>query len=74
MEVKHRPGRLMGAIDALSRSKAHNLPPGLFVSIDNCDVINELVLLCDPILMLEARVVDHHIALQEVFRVVDKLI
>lgn len=74
VEVKHRPGHLMGAIDALSRRKAHNLPPRLFVPIDNWDVINELVLLCDPILMLEARVVDHHFALQEVFRVVDKLI
>ena len=74
VEVKHRPGHLMGAIDALSRRKAHNLPPKLLVPIDNCDVINELVLLCDPILMLEARVSDHHVALQRVFGVVDKLI
>jgi hypothetical protein len=74
VEVKHRPGHLMGAIDALSRRKAHNLPPKFFVPIDNCDVINELVLLCDPILMLEARVSDHHVALQRVFGVVDKLI
>lgn len=74
IEVKHRPGHLMGAIDALSRRKAHNLPPGLLMPIDNCKIINELVMLCDPVLMLEARVSDHHIALQKVFRVVDELV
>jgi hypothetical protein len=74
VEVNHRPGHLMGAIDALSRRQSHDLPPQLLVSIDNYDVIKEMVLLCDPILMLEARVSDHHTALQNVFRVIDKLV
>lgn len=73
VDVKHRPGHLMGAIDALSRNNAHDLDPKLLRSIDDFVIIKELTLLCDPILLLNARLEDHHIAFQKVVEVINKL-
>ena len=73
VDVKHRPGHLMGAIDALSRNNAHNLDPKLLRSIDDFEEIKELILLCDPILLLNAKLENHHIAFQKVVAVINKL-
>lgn len=73
-DVLHRPGHLMGAIDALSRSLPHDLDPLKEVSLDGVGLFVELALLCDPILLNESRVEDHHIALQKAFAVVNKLL
>ena len=74
VDVLHRPGHLMGAIDALSRDKAHDLDPEKFVSLKHFEVVRELALLCDPILLQDKRLKDHHVALQNVFAVVNKLV
>lgn len=74
VDVVHRPGYLMGAIDALSRSKPHGLDPSKFVSFAEMQVFNEVALLSDPILLREKRVEDHHIALQKALKVVNKLL
>lgn len=73
VDVKHRPGHLMGAIDALSRNLPHDLDPGLLRVIDNFEVIRTLALLCDPILLNNAKLEDHHLAFQKVFKVIDEL-
>lgn len=73
VEVKHRPGYLMGAIDALSRSKKHGLDPSKFVSFADFEVFVEVALLSDPVLLKEERVEAHHTALQKALKVVNKL-
>ena len=73
-DVVHRPGYLMGDIDALSRSMPHGLDPLKGVSFEGVEVFVELALLSDPILLMEKRVEDHHIALQKAFSVIDRLL
>ena len=74
VEVKHRPGILMGAIDALSRGYAHDLDPLLFKSIDESVVILRLLAVCNPALLLEANLMDHHAALLCVFDAISTLV
>lgn len=73
-DVVHRPGYLMGDIDALSRSMPHGLDPLKGVSFEGVEAFVELALLSDPILLMEKRVEDHHIALQKAFTVIDRLL
>ena len=73
-DVLHRPGHLMGSIDALSRSLPHDLDPLKELSFAGVGVFVELALLSDPILLNEKRVEDHHIALQKAFAVINKLV
>lgn len=74
VEVKHRPGILMGAIDSLSRGYAHDLDPLLFKSIDESVVILRLLAVCNPALLLEANLMDHHEALLCVFDAISALV
>jgi len=73
VEVVHRPGILMGAIDALSRDFAHDLDPALYHDIESYSVINDLALVCDPLLLLEAELESHHSALQKMFELLLQL-
>jgi hypothetical protein len=73
VEVVHRPGILMGAIDALSRDFAHDLDPALYHDIESYSVINNLALVCDPLLLLEAELESHHSALQTMFELLRQL-
>ena len=69
-DVVHRPGDLMGAIDALSRDKMHDLNPHLFKDVQHPAIVDALLHLCDPILIQSATLDDHHLALVKVFDVV----
>jgi hypothetical protein len=73
VEVVHRPGHLMGAIDALSRDFDHDLDPTLFHSIDDYTIINELSVICDPLLLKEATLECHHTAFQKMFKLLSQL-
>jgi hypothetical protein len=72
-DVIHRPGHLMGAIDALSRDNPHDLDPQLFRSIDSSVVIDRLLRVCDPTKLLDNDLSDHHTALLSVFSVINEL-
>ena len=72
-DVIHRPGHLMGAIDALSRDNPHDLDPQLFRSIDSSVVIDRLLRVCDPTTLLDNDLSDHHTALLSVFSVINEL-
>ena len=71
--VEHRPGMLMGAIDALSRDMEHDLDPLLFKALDDNGYIAKIMSICDPILVDQANLVDHHVALGVVMQVIDLL-
>ena len=63
VRVEHRPGVLMGAIDALSRDLEHDLDPSLFKEIVDNGCFARMMAICDPVLMDQANLGDHHIAL-----------
>ena len=72
--VEHRPGVLIGTIDALSRDLEHDLDPLLFTEIVDNGCIARMMAICDPVLMDQANLVDHHIALVSVMDVIDLLL
>ena len=71
--VTHRPGYLMGAIDALSRDRPHHLEPSLFRSLASSKAIDRLLRVCDPSTLSVHNLSDHHEALLTVFSVVNDL-
>jgi len=73
VDVVHRPGYLMGAIDALSRDLPHTLNPTLFRSIASSAVIDRLLKVCDPNTLLVHDLSDHHTALLSVFSIINSL-
>ena len=74
VRVEHRPGVLMGAIDALSRDLEHDLDPSLFKEIVDNGCFARMMAICDPVLMDQANLGDHHIALVSVMDVIDLLL
>jgi hypothetical protein len=74
VEIQHRPGILMGAIDALSRGYAHDLDPLLYKSLQTSHVILRLLAVCNPALLLNANLSDHHDALLSVFEAIKELV
>lgn len=72
--VQHRPGMLMGAIDALSRDMEHDLDPSLYKVLNDNGYVSLLMSICDPVLMDQANLVDHHVALGLVMNILDLLV
>jgi hypothetical protein len=64
VEVVHRPGVLMGAIDALSRDMVHDLDPLLYKEMVDNGYLTRIMSVCDPVLVDQANLVDHHLASQ----------
>jgi hypothetical protein len=71
--VQHRPGILMGAIDALSRDLEHDLDPMLYRELNDNGYVSLLMSICDPVLVDQANLVDHHAALEIVMGIINLL-
>lgn len=72
VDVEHCPGFLMGGIDALSRDLPHSFDPSLARQSTALPVVNQILLTCDPVLVLEATLLSHHVALQRVLSIVSE--
>ena len=67
------PGVFDGSYRCAQQKPRTQLRPSVIQIINDFDIIKDLTLLCDPILLLNAKIEDHHTAFQKVVAVINKL-